>query len=153
MLEGYHFQNAYVTRDIEKWVATFGERAKVDRVLRYEGTTSVVTVDGPGVQTSKLAFLWVDDLQYELIQPVSGDVAIYADDLPEGDALRFHHVCMRVADWADFRARVDQQPYPVVLEGGNEQLRFLYLDARAFLGHYLEYVWMSDERWAQMGGK
>jgi hypothetical protein len=152
MLEGYHYQNAYVTRDIDKWVATFGERAKVDKLLRFEGTTPVTTVNGPGVQTSKLAFLWVGDLQYELIQPVSGDVAIYGDVLPDGDGLQFHHVCMRVDDWDDFRARVDQQPYPVVLEGGNEQLRFLYLDARSFLGHYLEYVWMTDLRWAQMGG-
>ena len=153
MLEGYHFQNAYVTRDVDKWIATFGERAKVDKVLTFEGTTPVTTVNGTGVQTNKLAFIWVGDLQYELIQPVSGDVAIYADALPEGDGLQFHHVCMRVLDWDEFRARVDQQPYPVVLEGGNEQLRFLYLDARAFLGHYLEYVWMSDERWTQMGGR
>jgi hypothetical protein len=153
MLEGHHFQNAYVTRDVDKWVATFGERAKVDTVLTFEGSTPVTTVNGAGVQTNKLAFLWVGDLQYELIQPVSGDVAIYSDALPDGDGLQFHHVCMRVDDWDDFRARVDQQPYPVVLEGGNEQLRFLYLDARPFLGHYLEYVWMSDARWAQMGGK
>jgi len=152
MLEGYHFQNAYVTRDIDKWVATFAERAKVDRLLTFEGSTPITTVDGAGVQTNKLAFLWVGDLQYELIQPVSGDVAIYRDALPEGDGLQFHHVCMRVGDWDDFRARVDAQPYPVVLEGGNEQLRFLYLDARPFLGHYLEYVWMSDKRWSQMGG-
>jgi hypothetical protein len=57
-----------------------------------------------------------------------------------------------VDDWDEFRARVDAQPYPVVLEGGNEFLRFLYLDARDFLGHYLEYVWTTDERWVQMGG-
>jgi hypothetical protein len=73
MLEGYHFQNAYVTRDVDKWVH-------------------------------------------------------------------------------EFRARVDKQPYPVVLEGGNELLRFLYLDARPFLGHYVEYTWMTNERWTQMGG-
>jgi hypothetical protein len=153
MLEGHHFQNAYVTRDIDKWVAAFKERAKIDTLMQYEGTTEVTTVSGRGTQTNKLAFIWVGDMQYELIQPVSGDVALYADALPADDALRFHHICMRVDDWDDFRARVDQQPYPVVLEGGNELLRFLYLDARPFLGHYLEYVWMTDERWTQMGGR
>ena len=152
MIEGHHYQNAYITRDIDKWVKEFGAKAKIDRQLSFEGTTSVTTVNGSGTQTSKLAFLWVGDMQYELIQPVGGDNALYTDALPADDSLKFHHICMRVPDWDDFRARVDKQPFPVVLEGGGELLRFLYLDARPFLGHYLEYTWMTDERWKQMGG-
>jgi Glyoxalase/Bleomycin resistance protein/Dioxygenase superfamily len=152
MLEGYHFQNAYVTRNADKWTETFHARAKVRKVIVFEGSTPVVTVAGPGIQTQKLAFIWVGDLQYELIQPISGAVDLYRDALPADDGLKFHHICMRVDDWDEFRPRVDKQPYPVVLEGGNEALRFLYLDARPFLGHFLEYVWMTQERWGQMGG-
>lgn len=154
MLEGHHYQNAYVTRDIEKWVSVFQQRAKVDRILRHEGVTTVMTPNGPASQSSKLAFIWVGDLQYELIQPTGGDVTLYADGLPADDGLSFHHVCMRVPDWDDFRARVDRQPYPIAIEraGTGDALRFLYLDARPFLGHYLEYVWMTDETWARMGG-
>ena len=152
MLEGYHYQNAYVTRDVKKGLEAFQQRANVDRVLTYEGSIPVTTPEGAGIQTNKLAFIWVGDLQYELIQPISGSVRIYSDALPADDSLQFHHICMRVADWGEFRARVDRQPYRVVLEGGNELLRFLYLDARPFLGHYLEYTWMTDERWTQMGG-
>lgn len=153
MLEGHHYQNAYVTRNVDKWVDTFQKRATVDRVLTYEGSTAVETPQGTGIQTNKLAFIWVGDLQYELIQPVSGDVRIYSDALPADDALQFHHICMRVPEWEAFRTRVDRQPYPIALEGGNDKLRFLYLDARAFLGHYIEYTWMTDERWIQMGGQ
>lgn len=153
MLEGYHYQNAYVTRDLDKGVETFRKRGRVDRVLTFEGTIPVKTPEGDGVQTNKLAFIWVGDLQYELIQPVSGAVSIYRDALPADDALRFHHICMRIADWNEFRRRVAEQPFPVVLEGGSDLLRFLYLDARPFLGHYLEYTWMTDERWVQMGGR
>jgi hypothetical protein len=152
MLEGHHYQNAYVTRDIAKWIAAFRERADITKYIEFEGTTQVTTTKGPGTQTNKLAFIWVGDMQYELIQPVAGDVHIYSDELPADDSLKFHHICMRVKEWDSFRVRVDQQPYKVVLEGGNDQLRFLYLDARSFLGHYLEYVWMTDERWGQMGG-
>ena len=153
MLEGYHYQNAYVTRDVDKWVDIFRKRAKVDRVLTYEGSTPVKTPAGDGIQTNKLAFIWVGDLQYELIQPISGSVSVYRDALPTDDGVRFHHICMRIPDWNEFRARVDEQSLPVVLEGGNEALRFLYLDARPFLGHYLEYTWMIDERWKQIGGR
>src|ERR1700733_8627592 len=98
MLEGYHFQNAYVTRDVDKWVRALQERGKVDRVLTYEGSTQVRTVDGVGTQTNKLAFVWIGDLQYELIQPVSGSVKLYADALPADDSLQFHHTCMRIPD-------------------------------------------------------
>jgi hypothetical protein len=153
MLEGRHFQNAYVTRDIDKAIETFKARADVRALMQYEGTTQITTLKGKGEQTNKLAFIWVDDLQYELIQPVAGDVEIYSDGLGEGDVPKFHHICMRVDDWDDFRARVDRQSLPVVLEGGNEALRFLYLDARPLVGHYLEYVWMNETRWGQMGGR
>ena len=153
MIEGHHYQNAYVTRNIDKWVETFNARAKIDKVIRYEGSTPVVTPVGPATQTNKLAFIWVDDLQYELIQPVGGTVNLFRDALPAGDGLQFHHICMRVDDWDDFRRRVDKQSYPVVLEGGGDALRVLYLDAREFLGHYLEYTWMTGERWTQMGGR
>ncbi len=50
---------------------------------------------------------------------------------------------------------VDAQDLPVVLERAIEGdlLKFLYLDGRDFCGHYLEYVWATDERWVQMGGR
>jgi len=153
MLEGYHFQNAYVTRDVDACVEAFRKRAKVDRILTYEGSTSVTTPEGTGTQTNKLAFIWVGDLQYEFIQPMAGLIRMYSDALPAHNGLQFHHICMRVTDWGDFRSRADNQPYPVVLEGGNEMLRFVYLDTRPLLGHYAEYVWMTDERWKQMGGR
>ena len=153
MIEGRHFQNAYVTRNIQRAIETFKARADVRRLLQFEVTTEVKTPTGVGSLTNKLAFIWVEDLQYELIQPVAGELPVYREALPQDDSLIFHHTCMRVADWGEFRARVGAQQYPVVLEGGNEALRWLYLDARGFLGHYLEYVWMTEERWDQIGGR
>lgn len=152
MLEGHHYQNAYITRDRDKWIDHFNRTAKVDKVLTHEGTTPVMTPDGPGEQTCKLGFVWVGDLQYELIQPIGGDVGIYSDVLPEDDGLKFHHVCMRVNDWDDFRARAAAGAHPIVLEGGHDHLRFLYLDMRDTLGHYCEFTWMRDAVWESMGG-
>ena len=153
MIEGKHYQNAYITRNIDKAIAEFKKYGTVRTVLQYEGTTEVTTPAGRGTQTNKLAFLWVDDLQYEFIQPGPGIVDIYRAELPADDSLKFHHICMRIDDWQEFRARIDEQPFPVVLEGGNDALRFLYLDARKLLGHYLEYTWMNAERWSQLGGR
>ncbi len=153
MIEGRHFQNAYVTRNIAGALSKFKTRGDIRKLLQFEVTTDVKTPAGLGKLTSKLAFIWVEDLQYELIEPVSGLDALYRSALPADDSLVFHHTCMRVNDWEDFRARVERQSWPVVIEGGSDALRYLYLDARDLLGHYLEYVWMTDERWAQVGGR
>jgi hypothetical protein len=153
MLEGQHYQNGYITRDIGKAIAQFRGRAGVENIVSFEVPFEVTTPKGRGTAVSKLAFIWINNLQYELIQPVSGLVDIYSDALPADDSIRFHHICMRVPEWNDFRARVDQLGYPVVFEGGGDALKFLYLDARDFLGHYLEYVWMTPERWTQIGGR
>ena len=77
-----------------------------------------------------------------------------ASMLPDDDTPRFHHSCARVPDWEDFRRRVDEQPYPVVIEGeGASGLKFLFLDTRDLLGHYLEYTWMTDASWERLGGR
>ena len=153
MLEGQHYQNAYITRDIEKAIEGIRARSAGANIMRFEGPVEVTTAKARGTAISKLAFIWINNLQYELIQPVSGLVDIYRDELPEDDSLKFHHICMRVPEWDNFRARVDQEGYPVVLEGGSDMLKYIYIDAREFVGHYLEYVWMTPQRWTAMGGK
>jgi hypothetical protein len=155
MIVGRHYQNAYVTRNVEKAVAQFKERADIRTLLETEVSVKLWTPQGEGVGVQKLAFVWVGDMQFELIQPKEGDVlALYRDALPADDGLTFHHVCQVVDDWDAFMARVDQQPYPVVLKGGTPgMLDFVYLDTREWLGHYTEYVWMVPDRWAAMGGR
>jgi len=154
MLEGRHYQNAYVTRNLEKTVTEFTARADARSTVTLEATTEVLTGAARKSQTLKMAFIWVDDLQYEFIEPVTEAVPVFSTWLPDSDAPRFHHSCARVDDWADFRRRVDEQPYPVVFEGASgDALKFLYLDTRELLGHYLEYTWMTEARWAQIGGR
>ncbi|GAB3115164.1 VOC family protein [Aestuariicella hydrocarbonica] len=152
MFEGQHYQNGYITRNIEKAIERFRQNSDVVEVASYEVPVEITTAKGKGTAVSKLAFIWVNNLQYELIEPVSGLVDVYTDELPDDDSVKFHHSCMRVADWDDFRSRVDEMGYPVVIEGGSDQLKFLYLDAREVVGHYLEYVWMTPERWKVLGG-
>lgn len=155
MLTGRHYQNAYVTRNVDKAVASFREHADVRSLMEIEVPVQVWTPRGEGVGVQKLAFVWVEDLQLELIEPKAGDVLdIYRDALPADDRLEFHHVCHVVDDWQALLARAERQPFPVVLRGGRPGLlEFLYLDARQWLGHYIEYVWMVPERWTAMGGR
>jgi catechol 2,3-dioxygenase-like lactoylglutathione lyase family enzyme len=155
MITGRHYQNAYITRNVDKAVAGFKENAEIRKLIEIEVPVQLWTPQGEGKGVQKLAFIWIEDLQCELIQPGEGDVlALYRDALPIDDRLAFHHICQRVDDWDDFMARVEAGKFPIVLRGGTPgMLEFAYLDTREWLGHYTEYVWMVPERWAGMGGR
>ncbi len=155
MSYGQHYQNAYVTRDIAKGVETFRQWTSPRLVIDTEVDVHLWTPHGEGSGRQRLAFIWVDDFNYELIEPISGDVLkVFDDALPEDDSLQFHHVCHRVDDWNMAMAYLETLPFPVVLRGGAPgMLQFCYIDTRPWLGHYSEFVWASPERWAQLGGR
>jgi hypothetical protein len=153
MLEGQIYQNAYVTRDIDKAFAAFTERADARSAFKFEASTEVLTAAGRRAHNVKLAFIWIGDFQYEIIEPLSEAVPMFASWLPDGDEPRFHHTCARVSDWGRFRERAGSGPFPVVIEGESEGLNFLFLDTRELLGHYMEYTWMSDAAWQRIGGR
>ena len=149
-----HYQNAYITRDLDQALAMFRTQYGFDDFKRYEVSYELKTPTRRGTATVKLALGWIGNLQYELIQPVSGLIDVYREGLPDHYPLRFHHTCMRVSDWDKFRADLERQKQPIVMEGGTPgHLSWLYVDARDTVGHYLEYCWMTPERWAAMGGR
>jgi hypothetical protein len=151
MLLGHHFQNAYVCDNLEAGIDQFRGRGLLKEPYVIEVDQPIDTPNGELINSIRLCFIWIGDVQYELIQPVSDPLGVYDNCLSNGGPLRFHHICMRVPDWADFRAAVDKQDLPFVFERdmGVDKLKFLYLDGRKVFGHYLEYVWMTDEAWEQ----
>lgn len=149
-----HYQNAYITRDLDAAIEQFRSRHGFDGFRRFDISYELRTRTGPATASIKLALGWIGNLQYELIQPVSGAVDIYTSDIPQRSTLRFHHVAMRVKhDWNGFRAEVERRRLPIIMEGGAPgQSQWLYIDACDTVGHYLEYCYMSPERWVQLGG-
>lgn len=154
MITGHHFQNAYICADIDAAIADFATRADIGEVKPFAVDQQIWTPAGMKRVASKLAFIWIGDLQYELIEIEADETGVYGNYQDNGGILHFHHSCMRVPEWEPFRAAVAAQNLPVVLERAHDDhLKFLYLDAREFCGHYLEYTWMTDGRWTQLGGK
>ena len=152
MLKGRHYQNAYVTRNVDKAIDGFRARGDIVAGTSFLAEVEIDTPAGRGKLTNKLAFLWINGIQYELIEPISGMVDIYKEVLPEGDALRFHHICMRIENLEEFQKVRTTQTLPIVQEGGSDRLKFFYTDARSILGHYVEYVWMTPQMWKTIGG-
>lgn len=149
MLVGQHYQNGYVCDDIEAAIAVFRARGLEKDPHIIDVDHNVDTPAGPKRQQLRICMFWLNGVQYELIQPIIDEADVYANAPSNGGPIRFHHICLRVPDWADFRAAVDAQDLPVVMERdlGDDKLRFLYLDGRKAFGHYLEYTCMSDAMW------
>jgi hypothetical protein len=138
------YQIAYVTRDLS---------LAADRLELQYGVKDFLTMRlqlelrVPAARASvNVGIAWVDDLQIEVIEPVDGAIEIYAAALPDTTQLMApHHMAMRVAglsQWEDLLAQLPE--HKVALVGGRDEMRFVYVDERNTLGHYLEYVWMSD---------
>jgi hypothetical protein len=147
------FQIAYITRDIDTAMARFRAQADIRTEVYTDAEVAIKTPAGPEQMHVKLAFMWVGDFQYELIQPISGLDEIYGAYVPADDSLVFHHTCVRVDDWDQLRRDVEKQSLPIAFEGGNGPNYFLYLDARKTLGHFLEYAYLPEEIWAATGGR
>jgi hypothetical protein len=150
------FQNAYVTRSLDHAVALITERHGIRDWVYFEPQMEVYTAtDGNGPCHVKVALAWAGALQIELIEPVSGNLRHYLEYLPADEkdpSPCHHHICSRVMDWDKARAEVDQKRWPIAFEGGVEGCKFVYIDARESLGHYVEYMWMSPELWAATQG-
>lgn len=149
-----HFQNAYVTHDLDKAVQNVKSRYGVLEWNIVEPDMILKTPTGDKPAKVRAAFGWAGMLQFELIQPVSGYVDHYLKFLPNDKtdaSLRFHHICMRRDNLDEMRAEIARLGLPLTCEGSVEGLVFIYLDGRATFGHYVEYLWATPEMWAWQG--
>ncbi len=149
-----HYQNAYLTRDLDRSIDLIDTRfGKADWIV-FEPDMVLKTPDGTREASVKAALGWYGGYQVELIEPTRGWNQHYVDFMPEGPdpALpRFHHVAVRRDDLDAMRREIAALGLPLAFEGEVPGLVFVYLDARQTLGHYLEYVWATPEGWAMQG--
>ncbi|TGD75846.1 hypothetical protein E4634_02970 [Mangrovimicrobium sediminis] len=155
-----HMQNAYVTHDLDRAMEMVAERFGVESFDRFEPQMTVRTPQGEQPLSTRVASFWAGGLNVEIIQPTGGYIEHYTSMLPAdtGDAVpRFHHISLRRDDEAAMRAEIEALGLPLAFEGplsireAIPSLVFVYLDARAVLGHYVEFTWKSPEAWAYVG--
>ncbi|MFC4595655.1 hypothetical protein ACFO3E_15935 [Sphingobium tyrosinilyticum] len=83
----------------------------------------------------------------ELVEASASAASIYSDALKEEELLQFHHVGYYIdgADnWRALETWVERHGGPASAGDIPGVLRYLYLDRRADLGHFLEYVQLEE---------
>lgn len=133
-------QVAVVVKDIDKarnaWAQVLGK--KVPEVSIAESNSSRPTLY-KGVRSdakAKLAFIEMDNLQIELIQPLGGKSTWqeFLDKNGEG----IHHIAFTVKNINGVEKQFELQGMPTVQSGGWDGGAYSYIDASANMGCILE---------------
>ena len=148
------FQTGYVTRDLDRAMATVQREMGAGDFYVAQHTVPV-WADGELAEiTMGVAIASSGKRQLEIIQPISGAIGIYTDgiDFTAGDLI-FHHVGFGVtgphANWEALEAEVAVQgnSFKVLslpVPGPDPMARYGYVDTRSWCGHYTEFLWWSE---------
>jgi hypothetical protein len=135
-----YYQYAYVTTD---WRRAMADLSAVQDIGSWMEMPDAEFDTGPGLTAvAHFALAYKSDLQFEIIQPLSGDVSVYQWGLPtDGYGLRFHHLGRHFGDRAEYDRHLaiakGRWALPVAADtmGGT----YAYFDARDDFGHFMEY--------------
>lgn len=149
-----HYQNAYVTHDLDRAMELTGPSFGLDSFSAFD--VDMVSRTPLGEQSSRLrvATAWAGTLQIELIQPVSGFLDPYLSALPadRSDVVpRLHHVAVRRDDLATMREEALSLRLPLAFESEGAGISCIFVDARSQFGHFFEFVTATAEGWALVG--
>jgi len=135
------FQIGYVSNDFDRAQQVMGEQFGISKYHH------MIDLDFDDETKICIATAYVGDTMIEIITPEGTGKDIYSTQLPLGNdfVIRHHHFCHLYTDqleWQHIRSLIKKHPvaYQSEMEGFIE---VIYIDARAILGHYLEYVYAT----------
>jgi hypothetical protein len=149
-----HYQNGYVTHDLDRAMEVIAERCGVTDLDVFDIDVPVTTREGERRLGMRLATGWLGGTNIEIMQPVSGHVEPLTAMLPDDPAdpiPRFHHIAMRRDDLDQMRAEIAASGLALAYAGEPPGMVFAYLDARESLGHFIELVWKAPGGWEKIG--
>jgi hypothetical protein len=155
-LFGRFFQWGYVTRDLDAAMAQFNASFGIRDYSIF--VNSALPSDPPSAKAVKrVCFSWIGATQLEMIEVDSSLPSIYRDYLPESKSdIKLHHFGFLVDDLDAAIARLKADGFDIPFSAGNPAgAAVAYADARAQVGHYLEYISLNEtgRRWfASMPG-
>ena len=147
------FQLSYVAKDRDRAVAYATAKLGIDNFFRFDGIAPVTVRGEPMELHVRAAVANTGTHQFEILEPVGGPTWIYTDGIDlDAAVLRLHHVGLAVVGpyqtWLDTIAALQADGDEIVqiarLEPGAEPMAlFAYVDNRATLGHFTEYLWWA----------
>ncbi len=135
------YETAYVTRNMDAALATVADRDGLSDFYVFAPPATRGAVS----HLNKVAKTFVGERMIEILEPNPQIESIFIDFLPAANGdLKLHHLGHIVADDAHWDAILDQaaaSKIEIAYQGFiPDMIRVVYLDTRAALGHYSEYI-------------
>ena len=147
------FQLSYVTGDRDRAVAFASAKLGIDNFFAFDAKAPVLSRGVVQDLELRVAVANTGTHQFEIIEPVGGPTWIYTDGIDlDRQALTLHHVGMAVMGpysvWQETLAKLREDGDEIVqlsepAPGEEPMACFAYVDNRASLGHYTEYLWWA----------
>lgn len=138
------FQYGYVVSDISRATSWFEQEMGTVPFVGFTAlTVEDCLVDGKPADdwTIDVAVVNVGSRNIELIRPVSGPVDMYRDAVRPDAYATFHHFGIKVESFAQVADLIAARGRTLAMSGYVPDFaRFGYVDMRAELGHYVEFV-------------
>lgn len=134
------YQLGFTTTNLERATTLLGER--------YGITSWRRATPNPKMRT---AHAYAGDSMIELIEPTGEAMSLYLDHMPgPDDIVRLHHLGRRITNaesWAALERGIAALGLDVPMGGSvmDGDLHYVYVDTRADLGIYSEYVWLRGK--------
>ena len=132
-------QFAYVTNDFDRAIE---EIRSAQNMGPFKEMRDLHLPTGPGREAvGHFGVAFKAGMQFEIIQPLEGDIGIYQSAQPaKGFELRFHHIGQHISCEKTYRRTLEQRRarWPIPIDMAHSGGFFSYADARSELGHYLE---------------
>ena len=151
---GQLFQMSYITRDLDAAMAHAREHMGIAHFDTTDAEVEVLSFGEIKPLKIRAAFANIGHNQFEIIQPVSGAINVYTDEVDlSKHILNFHHIAIAVrggiAEWrellAEIRASGDEFAFLCPAEAtDDDKVCFAYVDTRKRIGHYTEYLWVDE---------
>jgi len=152
-LQGF-FQNAYVTRDLDRAIELCGPTMGIGDFVAMDYELLLRTPAGERPTHLRVATGWKGAMQVELIQPVSGHIDCYVRGLPDDPAdfvPRWHHLAVRRDDPEALAAEVAALDLPIIFETSGNGIASTFVDATSRIGHPIEFVCATPDGWKLIG--
>jgi hypothetical protein len=151
---GELFQMSYITRDLDAAMDHARETLGVGEFSTTDAEVEVLSFGKLQPLKIRAAMANIGRNQLEIIQPVSGAISVYTDEVDlDSHILNFHHIAIAVRGgferWLELleevRASGDEFAFLAPAEPTpDDKVCFCYVDTRKRLGHYTEYLWVDE---------
>lgn len=147
------FQLSYVAKDRDRAVAYASAKLGIDNFFCFDAKAPVLSRGVAQDLELRVAVANTGTHQFEIIEPVGGPTWIYTDGVNlDRQALTLHHIGVAVMGpfsiWQESIAKLREDGEEIVqlsepAPGEEAVACFAYVDNRASLGHFTEYLWWA----------